>query len=311
MLRSEYLLKIEGSDAEHPIHATLTTPRERGRVPLVVLVHGFKGFRNWAFFPFAAQHFASLGAFVLRFDFAYNGMQGSNDRVLSESDFAVNTVTQECADLSVVLKSIESDNHLTALLDSCWDGRIHLIGHSRGAAITLISAAEYAAIQGHFAHISKIVLWNPVGSLARWTERQKKIWLSDGFVTVENSRTKQLLRMDASYVKDIDNNLERFNLATHLNQLAERTLVVHAAQDVTVPLKESRKLIDRSGSHVHLQVIDNTGHTFGITHPVEIITRPFVEVTRHSAAWLDLMPVFEDAPGLSSYNNRKAPDTTP
>ena len=44
----------------------------------LILVHGFKGFKDWGFFPFTAEHFAKCGYFVITFNFSHNGIKGND-----------------------------------------------------------------------------------------------------------------------------------------------------------------------------------------------------------------------------------------
>ena len=117
-----------------------------------------------------------------------------------------------------------------------------------------------------------------MGTWVRWTPRQQELWLEQGFVEVENSRTKQKLQMNSEYVLDIINNSESLNLVSAVHQLhtnKPRVGYIHAANDVTVNLKEIQQLTDATNSILH--IVQNTTHTFGMTHPVERITPAFVE----------------------------------
>ena len=42
--------------------------------PGIVICHGFKGFKNWAFFPVIAESLAEAGYFALTFNFSRNGI---------------------------------------------------------------------------------------------------------------------------------------------------------------------------------------------------------------------------------------------
>jgi hypothetical protein len=57
------------------IHATITMPETQEPVAAVLLVHGFKGFRNWSFLPLMAQEAASRSIIGVRIDLTLNGMQ--------------------------------------------------------------------------------------------------------------------------------------------------------------------------------------------------------------------------------------------
>ena len=245
--------------------------------PLVVLMHGFKGFRNWGFFPLAAQHFASAEILVVRLDFSQNGMRGTADRVVSPSDFAANTISRELEDVEDVLQSIRDSVEAPFLeLRDAWNGMLFFVGHSRGGGIALLTGVMHNA--------EKVVGWNSVGTWERWTPRQRNVWLESGKVAVENTRTGQKLEMHSTYLLDIEAHQQRQLLSAAAEQLADRLLLVHAAQDLTVPLTE----VQRELSGAPLQIVHNTTHTFGMMHPLDHVTPAFAEVLAITTKFLKL-----------------------
>jgi alpha-beta hydrolase superfamily lysophospholipase len=75
-------------------------PRARGSV---VLVHGFKGFARFAFFPFLAGQLAANGLAAVSFNFSGSGV-GEDMETFSDADgFAENTYTRELQDLALVI----------------------------------------------------------------------------------------------------------------------------------------------------------------------------------------------------------------
>ena len=42
--------------------------------PCIVICHGFKGFKNWAFFPLLAESLAYAGYIAITFNFSRNGI---------------------------------------------------------------------------------------------------------------------------------------------------------------------------------------------------------------------------------------------
>jgi predicted alpha/beta-fold hydrolase len=71
--------------------------------PCLIYVHGFKGFKDWGFIPFAAEYFAERGFLVITFNFSHNGING-NKLVFTELDkFANNTFSREISELKEVI----------------------------------------------------------------------------------------------------------------------------------------------------------------------------------------------------------------
>lgn len=263
------------------IYATVTwPPRAHGApLPLVIVLHGFKGFRNWGFFPIAAQHIADANMLVIRMDFSQNGMQGTADRVLNPSDFAANTITRELDDVADLLAYVRhsSDDETAVRVRDRWNGTLHFVGHSRGGGIAQVAGVEHEA--------QRVVVWNSVGTWKRWTPRQRNAWIEAGMVEVENSRTGQKLHLNSTYVHDIEANRERQSLVESCKDMSERLLFIHAEHDLTVPLKEVKELLRTAAGGASLSVVSNTTHTFGMTHPLDHVTPAFADVLAQTTAF--------------------------
>lgn len=257
------------------LFCTVTAPASSHKLPIVLLLHGFKGFRNWGFWPFAAQEISNAGAIVVRIDFALNGMRGTNDRVVSEEDFAVNNITHEVEDVHDVVDALLKQVSFESTREQ-WDNTIHIIGHSRGGAVTHVIGREL--LDRTDVHLGRCVVWNTVGNAIRWTSRQREAWRKLGYMTVENTRTQQVLKLDSSFLDDLVQNAERFSLPVASSILGKRLLYIHADSDLTVNINEVKDLIKHSGTDARLEIIPGSTHTFGITHPVERITKSFVRV---------------------------------
>ena len=65
---------IISRDGDLPIAADFHVP-EKGavRLPVLIFLHGFKGFKDWGHFPMVAEYLARSGFAVLRFNFSHNG----------------------------------------------------------------------------------------------------------------------------------------------------------------------------------------------------------------------------------------------
>ncbi|MDZ4746257.1 MAG: hypothetical protein SGJ05_09685 [bacterium] len=304
MIHAEFNIEVANRHGD-TIYTTITVPSqsagaidsaedvplsaEGATYPLVILLHGFKGFRNWGFFPVAAQHLADCGLIVMRMDFSKNGMRGTADRVLSMSDFAENTITLELddvADLIECLRKSHSPSDVNSALPDdgfqrvrqFWDGTLRFVGHSRGGGIAQLAGAEHA--------VQKVVVWNSVGRWGRWTPRQREVWMESGTVDVENTRTSQKLQMNRTYVEDIEANSDRLSLINASRVLADRLLFIHAELDLTVQLHEIQALIREADNKPALSIVSNTTHTFGMSHPLDHITPAFAKVLTQTTDFL-------------------------
>jgi len=263
------------------LHATITRRADERPTGLVLLLHGFKGFRNWGFFPVAAQHLANAGFVTVRMDFSGNGMNGGADRVVDLDAFARNTISAEVKDAHTMI------GHLHGIADQLgWNGTLHIVGHSRGGGIAHVVGREVLEGGPSGITLSRCVVWNSVGTWQRWTPRQRAAWQDAGSMEMENARTGQKLRMDVSYAEDIEHASDRLDLIRASEAVGDRMFYIHADQDITVPLKEVEALRSRSGTSAPLYVVPNTTHTFGMTHPLDHITPALVEVLETTTSWL-------------------------
>lgn len=225
--------------------------------PCLIYVHGFKGFKDWGFVPYLASYFSINGFCVLTFNFSHNGV-GSSFNDFDELDkFAKNTISLEISELSDLV-----DAYRSGFFGKDVDGRIGFIGHSRGGAVSLLTAIKKP-------EVNVVSVWCSVAKLDRYTERQKSEWRQRGYVEVLNSRTKQLMRMNVSLLEDIEKNKDgSLNIENAVKNLSKPLLIVHGEQDLTVPLKEAEQIFEWSDkSRAKFVLIPATGHTFNVEHP--------------------------------------------
>ncbi len=266
------------------LFATVTpATAQTERVPLLLILHGFKGFRNYSFLPWIAQSASQLGMMSVRMDYSLNGMKGTSWMVQDTDAFARNTISREVDDVHDLINAIEQHDEFSFVRER-WDGRLFIMGHSRGGGIAQIVTRELLT-SAQPRHVRTAVL-NSVGTWLRWTPRQREAWEREGGMTFTNERTGQQLRMNMSYIDDLECNAERLSLVTAAAACGSALHFIHAEADLTVPLNEIIALRETSQCSAGLTVISNTTHTFGMTHPVDRITPGLVDMITHASSWL-------------------------
>lgn len=236
--------------------------------PCLILVHGFKGFKDWGFWNYSANYFAERGYLVISFNFSHNGI-GDNPTEFTELDkFSNNTFSLEISELSELIEFYNN-----GFFGNTVNTKIGLIGHSRGGAVSILTAVKNNSI-------SALTVWASVAELKRYSSRQIAEWRSKGFIQVVNSRTKQIMNINVSLLDDIENNSgDLLNIQKAVKSLNRPFLIVHGEQDVTVPVKEAHQLYDWSDKDLStMEIIPATGHTFNITHPFEGYDEKFENV---------------------------------
>ncbi len=224
----------------------------------LIYAHGFKGFKDWGFVPYAAEYFSGLGYLVLTFNFSHNGI-GTNPLEFTELEkFSQNTISLEVSELLQLINAVKENNINLDFQIS----KIGLIGHSRGGGVSILAASQNK-------NVNALVTWSAVSKLDRFTERQKEEWKTKGYMEVKNTRTNQVYRMNYSYLADI---LKNKNGLLSLKSAAEKLdipwLIIHGKNDLTVKIDEAEELFEWSGKNkTKFIVIPDTGHTFGAQHP--------------------------------------------
>lgn len=238
-----------------------------GNAPCLILVHGFKGFKDWGFFPFTAESFAKCGYFVISFNFSHNGISGNNYNHFNIDNFAENTVSLEISELIQIINAYKNG----FFGDDVYN-HIGLVGHSRGGGVAILSSLV--------DKVNAYVVWASVARFDRYTERQKAEWRKQGFVEVLNSRTNQMMRMNIGLLEDIEKNKDTsLNVEKAVSNLNRSLLLIHGTEDLTVPIAEGEQIYRWSDkSMTEFEKIPACGHTFDIVHPFEGSNKKFDDV---------------------------------
>lgn len=235
---------------------------------LIIIAHGFKGFKEWGFFPYMSEQFANAGNIVLTFDFSMNAIDNRQEGIYFPEIFAKNTFSQELRDLDCILNEINEDffsKYISKYSKEIkWNGEIYLVGHSLGGAACLLSSVRHP-------NVNKLVLLATISTLFRNTERQVQHWREKGVLEFVINSTGQKLQLNFSYQDDKDKNFDANTLTDAIRQVRIPILILHPEQDLTVPKKEALILAESGKDNplLKLELIAKAGHTFNVRHPLE------------------------------------------
>ena len=98
---------FELDDAPYgPLRGDVYLPPDARGTPVVVACHGFKGFKDWGFWPETARTFCEAGIGFVAFNFSGSGI-GEDPEAFTELDrFEANTIGRELEDLGRVLDAV-------------------------------------------------------------------------------------------------------------------------------------------------------------------------------------------------------------
>lgn len=230
--------------------------------PVVVFVHGFKGFKDWGHFNLLADYFAQQGVVFVKLNLSHNGLVPGGTGDLEDLEaFGQNNFSLELDDIGALLDCLD-DSTATGIPAIETDlTRLALIGHSRGGGLVLLKAAEDVRVKA-------VATWAAINNInPGWSDELMQQWQQQGVYHIENSRTKQQLPLYYQIVEDYHTNRLRLDIP-HIvrRKLHKPVLVLHGDQDETVSVQRAHELKSWK-PEVELLILPNVTHNFGGSHP--------------------------------------------
>lgn len=242
--------------------------------PAVVVIHGFKGFKNWGMFPHLADRLARAGFSAVSFNLSGSGVDDAGEFSLPER-FGHNTFSAELDDLGRVLDALMSCDLGTAIPSS-----LGLVGHSRGGGIAVLQAARDRRVRA-------LVTWAAISRVERWPAPERAAWRAIGHSEIRNSRTGQILPLYTDVLDDIERNADQLDIEAAATRISVPWLIVHGMNDESVAFNEAEALKSASlRPDTRLLPIQDGGHTFGATHPWRSATPQLETVFDSTLEWL-------------------------
>lgn len=253
------------STEDLPIYYDIYLPEETHEQPLPVIIflHGFKGFKDWGAFPDACAEISANGFAVVAMNFSLNGVGESMTEFDQLDLFARETLSQDLEDVGSVISALK-EGEISADEFSLATDTIGILGHSRGGHTAVAAAAEYPEIKC-------LVTWSAVADYnARWSDDMIADWNEKGVTEIKNGRTGQMMPVKEIVYKDALENADRLMAVKRVQEIGIPALFVHSKGDEAVPYSEAEKLYEKcSSTDKELELIPDSGHTFGTAHPFE------------------------------------------
>lgn len=281
------IIKTSGtvpSNEDLPIYYDLLVPAANSGtvLPVVLFLHGFKGFKDWGAFPDACEEIAMAGFAVVSFNLSLNGVGKSMTEFDEPELFARQILSQDLDDVGAVIEAIKTKQISNEKVNLDTD-RIGIIGHSRGGHTAVVAAAEYADIH-------TLVTWSAVADYnSRWSDKMIGDWEKKGYTEIENSRTGQVFKIDKKVYDDAVENADKLMAIKRVKELHIPCMFIAGKNDDSVPVLESEQLYRSCpADEKEIRLIDNAGHTFQVSHPFDHKNFPqeFEDVIDLTLGWL-------------------------
>ncbi len=227
--------------------------------PMVIFVHGYKGYKDWGAWPLMLESIAKAGYFVVGFNFSHNG--GTIEQPIDFPDleaFGNDNFSKQQDDLQSVIDEVTSDNFKFATEVN--PNQLTLIGHSRGGGASIIKAAHELKVTQliTLASISTYDTSFPKGEIL-------ENWKKEGVWCIKNGRTGQQMPHYIQFYEDYEANKEALHIEKAARKLQIPHLLIHGTKDTSVTINNA-ELIHSWNPSAQLFTLE-TDHVFNTKQP--------------------------------------------
>jgi len=201
----------------------------------IIIGHCFTCSRHTRVLQQMGRDLAAAGFAVLRFDFSGNGQ---SEGAFTDSSYS---------------KHVEEMKAAAGLLADTGAGWIGLAGHSLGAAIALLAAAQMDNVRAVCMLAGRFAAMEATHFLSG--EQQAEMERTGRFRFKSRSR-------DLELTKDFFADAKKYDLPRLLSTLRRPLLVIHGDQDEIIPVEEALQAHRRNPDAVTLAVIRGADHMF-------------------------------------------------
>jgi pimeloyl-ACP methyl ester carboxylesterase len=264
-----------------PIRGTTHLPEGDPRA-VVIIVHGFKGYKDYGMFPWLAAMLCESGHIVHRVNLSHSGMDHGHGE-FDDSVFVRDTWSRGVEDITLLLDAIDR-----GVLAGQGCGAV-LLGHSRGGATCLLAAGRHGFEESYGRVVGLVSLCSP-SALGRITDESAESMLSEGSLPTPSSRTGQMLHIGAGWLQEQLDDPEGHDLLGQVEKIAIPVGALHGGDDQTVPPMDAVTIAHANPSRVRVHIVDGGDHVFNTPNPFDPDGEPSPQLAEAAAMmgeWID------------------------
>jgi len=239
---------------QHPILGDTHLPDGEAK-GAVVLAHGFKGYKDYGFFPRLAEAIAEAGLIAHRFNFSFSGMTHDIATFAKPELFEQDTWGKQQDDLMRIVHHIEDRSLPGAGLP------LTVFGHSRGGLSSILATAALGD------RVAGLITAAAVADAIRLSAADQEKLLRDGRLPSPSGRTGQTLYVGKGALEEVLQNPDRFDAVKAIQRVTAQTHIIHGEADETVLVQDAHRLA-AAKPDAKLTLIPTANHVFNGTNPM-------------------------------------------
>ncbi len=230
---------------------------------VILIAHGFKGYKDYGMFPRLARQFAAAGFIAHRFNFSHSGMTNNIETFEHPELFEQDTWNKQVHDVHAVISAVNAGtiagNELPYVL----------FGHSRGGATALLTAGRMAD-DVEWPQPAGVATAAAPSRCNYLSPEEEATLLKDGFLISPSSRTGQQLRIGRVWLDEQRAEPNRHDLPRLIATIRCPLLIVHGENDPSVPVDDADRIAEAatSAGEKRLLKIPACDHVFNTPNPM-------------------------------------------
>lgn len=265
---------VHPADPRRVIRGRVHMAPGNGPRPWVLLIHGHRGFMDWAFLPELAKRIQAAEISSVAINLSGSGIGADLAEFTELELFAQNTYSRELEDLDLIHGAIDSGR-----LGPLDPNRGALFGHSRGGGMAILHEARFAACRA-------LALWAPMHRVALFSEASLAAFRQDGHITYHNPFFDKGLRLNRSIIDDAEQHSERLDIQAACRRLTLPVLVLYGERDQLMEIGAADQLRQALGAKASVETVAGAGHGFGSRHPLRGISPALEHALGRTIAFL-------------------------
>ncbi|MEE8460473.1 MAG: alpha/beta hydrolase [Phycisphaerales bacterium] len=261
--------QIDGAEGE-PIFGDMHMPASPP-VGVVLVAHGFKGYKDYGMFPRVAEAMAARGLIAHRFNFSHSGMTNQTASFARPDLFERDTWNKQVYDLRAVMDAVTAGT---------LEGRelpLVLFGHSKGGVSVLLTAGRSAGDDG-VPRPAGVVSVSAPSTCNSLTLQQQQSLTEQGFLLSPSSRTGQELRIGRIYLAEQLDDPPNHDLLKIAGRIACPVLIVHGEDDPTVPAACAGQIAAACRGEPQVEIVTGADHVFNTPNPLPPDAEPSTQL---------------------------------